>query len=125
MPTCHSCGEEIEFRYVSGSVTPIHINGGWCSGDRKHAESSFDRSFNLVDSYLDPNALCPVCGDRVYFFRCRNGGRVFFDDVGWPWPKHGCTDKSDAQSGPVTPSTTRVRRAFLLGLPPRFHPVFP
>ena len=115
MPTCHSCGDEFEFRYVGGSVSPIHVNGGWCSGERKSATPSLNHSFHFVNSYLDPNALCPICGDHVYFFRCRNGGRVFFDDVGWPWPKHACTDNPDAQTGPVTPSMARVRKTFLLG----------
>jgi hypothetical protein len=28
----------------------------------------------------------------VYFYRSPSGGRVFFDDLGPPWPKHPCTD---------------------------------
>jgi len=32
MPTCHHCGEEIEFRYVDGRCVPIHPNGGWHCG---------------------------------------------------------------------------------------------
>lgn len=39
-----------------------------------------------------PNAKCPVCGQAVYFVRTENGGRVFFDELGPPWPKHPCTD---------------------------------
>ncbi|MCF4127899.1 hypothetical protein [Methylobacterium sp. SyP6R] len=38
-----------------------------------------------------PNARCPVCYEPVFFFMAANGGRVFFDDLGPPWPKHGCT----------------------------------
>lgn len=47
-------------------------------------------------SYLNPNAHCPVCGDAVFFYQSESGGRVFFDALGPPWPKHRCTD-----SGPV------------------------
>jgi hypothetical protein len=43
-------------------------------------------------SYVDPNASCPVCGSGVFFYQSPNGGRVFFDELGWPWPKHACTD---------------------------------
>lgn len=44
------------------------------------------------DSYVNPNAICPVCGASVYFYQSPYGGRVFFDDLGPPWPKHPCTD---------------------------------
>ncbi|MBS0645425.1 MAG: hypothetical protein JSR97_02380 [Verrucomicrobia bacterium] len=46
------------------------------------------------DSYVNPNAKCPVCGAAVYFYKSEHGGRVFFDDLGPPWPKHPCTDNS-------------------------------
>ncbi len=36
--------------------------------------------------------LCPVCGARVYFVRPAHGGMVWFDELGWPWPKHPCMD---------------------------------
>jgi hypothetical protein len=41
-----------------------------------------------------PNARCPVCGCRVFFYQNEYGSRVFFDDLGPPWPKHPCTDNS-------------------------------
>ena len=43
-------------------------------------------------TFMNPNALCPVCGACVYFYRAPSGGRVFFDELGPPWPKHWCTD---------------------------------
>ncbi|WP_370144105.1 hypothetical protein [Bradyrhizobium elkanii] len=45
-----------------------------------------------MESYVNPNAHCPVCGCPVFFYRSPYNGRVFFDWLGWPWPKHGCTD---------------------------------
>jgi hypothetical protein len=47
--------------------------------------------------WINPNARCPVCGAAVFFYANRNGGRVFFDDLGPPWPKHPCTDNGMAQ----------------------------
>lgn len=44
-----------------------------------------------------PNAKCPICSKPVYFIEMDNGGRVFFDDLGPPWPKHPCTDSRIAQ----------------------------
>ncbi len=47
-----------------------------------------------TDSHVNPNARCPVCGAQVFFYQSPYGGRVFFDALGWPWPKHPCTDNS-------------------------------
>ena len=58
--------------------------------------------------YVNPNAKCPVCGDAVYFYANEHGSRVFFDDLGPPWPKHPCTDNPRE---PVTPRGAPTRRA--------------
>lgn len=42
-------------------------------------------------SHTNPNAHCPVCGASVFFYRSPHDGRVFFDSLGPPWPKHPCT----------------------------------
>jgi hypothetical protein len=39
-----------------------------------------------------PNATCPVCKTRVYFYASPDGGRVYFDELGPPWQKHPCMD---------------------------------
>jgi hypothetical protein len=51
-------------------------------------------SSGTVTSYVNPNAHCPVCHEPVFFYRSPYNGRVFFDELGWPWPKHHCTDNS-------------------------------
>src|SRR5437867_9011938 len=35
---------------------------------------------------------CPECGADVFFIR-HNGGSVWVDELGWPWPKHACFDQ--------------------------------
>ena len=35
---------------------------------------------------------CPICNEMVFFVR-HNGGSVWFDALGKPWPKHGCFDR--------------------------------
>lgn len=44
--------------------------------------------------YSDPrnrcySTKCPECGEEVFFVRY-NGGTVWFDELGSPWPKHPC-----------------------------------
>lgn len=43
------------------------------------------------DSFCHPTR-CPRCGAAVYFVR-HNGGCVWLDELGWPWPKHACFDE--------------------------------
>jgi hypothetical protein len=112
MRTCDYCGEEIEFRYVDGQRTPIHMNGGWCSGRTSNSPLKASKPFGSVTSYVNPNAHCPVCGKKVFFYQSPFGGRVFFDDVGWPWPKHPCTDNPRAQRATVKRLKETAHRSF-------------
>ena len=105
MATCRDCGAEIEFRHINGVLRPIHLSGGFCSGSRP-TRTHVGRGW-VSDSYLTPNATCPVCGDPVFFYQSPHGGRVFFDDVGWPWPKHGCTDAGYIRTDAKTAATTK------------------
>ena len=98
MDTCNTCGGQIEFRIIGGNATPIHITGGCRQDSYDTAEwggfCGLNRSSLKYESYVNPNAHCPVCHERVFFYQSEDGGRVFFDDLGPPWPKHPCTDNS-------------------------------
>lgn len=50
-------------------------------------------------SFTIPNAICPVCGAKVFFYANEHGSRVFFDELGPPWPKHPCTISDDMSLG--------------------------
>lgn len=64
-----------------------------------------------ADSYTIPNAHCPHCKASVYFYQSPLGGRVYFDELGPPWPKHPCTDHSAATgSGRVAVPRARSDR---------------
>lgn len=100
MPICDQCGGEIEFRIIDGQTRPIHLSGG-CWGDeggwsRSSSDSSRPRlhsSYRVGITYVNPNARCPVCGESVFYYQSPDDGRVFFDELGPPWPKHACTDQ--------------------------------
>ena len=68
---------------------------------------------SIAGCYVNPNAKCPVCGAAVFFYANAAGSRVYFDDLGPPWPKHPCTNNP----------TKRIREhpAFI-GLPVRRAP---
>lgn len=62
--------------------------GGW--NPRSTWEGGYDLS--------SPNAICPVCSAAVYFIRPRNGGCIWLDEMGPPWPKHACMVTQQSQS---------------------------
>lgn len=72
-----------------------HTGGGWNWGAHTAAYPAavpIFSSTHSAHSFTNPNARCPVCSASVYFYQSPHGGRVFFDDLGPPWPKHPCTD---------------------------------
>ncbi len=42
---------------------------------------------------------CKYCGGQVFYFSCDCGSKVFFDDLGPPWPEHRCFEYLSAQYG--------------------------
>jgi len=42
---------------------------------------------------------CKYCGAKVFFFTCDCGSKVFFDELGWPWPEHRCPQYLAARYG--------------------------
>jgi hypothetical protein len=86
---------------------PINCSCGW-GGDGHQGKRTTGNSlshnpwigylsFTGVSSYTNPNATCPVCGEPVFFYQSASGGKVFFDELGPPWPKHPCTDNPRAK----------------------------
>lgn len=81
------------------------VDGHWVTRDDwEHTGAQYLRYYGVDEfpnwpgtgateaSYCNPNARCPVCGAPVFFYRSPFGGRVFFDAMEPPWPKHPCTD---------------------------------
>lgn len=118
MDTCWYCGEDIEFRYVDGRCVPMHISGNWCEGYAADSTSTIIGSVETITN--DPNisdrlwtpwkagharsdlcvpltypTICPVCDADIFFHTNGNGDVVFFDELGWPWPKHECLSTED------------------------------
>lgn len=71
-----------------------HSAGNY-SGSAASRLSALGAREKLASTYVNPNAKCPVCGDPVFFYQNQFGSKVYFDDLGPPWPKHACTDNSD------------------------------
>ena len=80
---------------------PPDCNCGW--GGIYHHAYNFKNALLWPlppKSFINPNAICPVCSASVFFYRDPNGGRVYFDSLGKPWPKHPCTARDASQEVP-------------------------
>jgi len=49
------------------------------------------KQYNSPQAFTVPNTSCPQCGAPVFYYEHPNGARVYFDELGPPWPKHPCT----------------------------------
>lgn len=92
MSICRSCGAEISFRVIQGRTVPL---GCRCDEDCGYYHDRDEQT---------RWTSCPVCGGGVYFVEY-NGGCVWLDALGPPWPKHGCFDD---QTKPVDRKPQRV-----------------
>jgi hypothetical protein len=105
--------------------TSVHGNVHWVEGhevDRHEWASTIPLQRNETElrraraqeggtaRVVQPNADCPVCGRPVFFYQNAFGSRVFFDELGPPWPKHPCTAQSIAKSGSETIITLTSER---------------
>lgn len=73
------------FRYIDGICRPLDMDNE-CSESKKCFSKLSDQN------YCRPTK-CPKCNLKVFFIR-HNGGSVWMDSLGYPWPKHACFDKS-------------------------------
>lgn len=73
---------------------PPDCQCGWGGEHHDPTQPDYDSDYwSHEASHTTPNARCPVCDARVFFYRSPEGGAVYFDELGPPWPKHPCTDR--------------------------------
>jgi hypothetical protein len=79
-------------------LQPINIsNRPYASGLQVATNS------RLAGGFVNPNAICKYCGESVYYYESSNGGQVFFDSLGPPWPKHSCFEENQSSFKKLLP----------------------
>ena len=112
---CDVCGRPVEFRTIRGVVRPMG-----CSCHSPNPQTNMSESTDFVS-----HCRCPVCHTSVYFIR-HNGGSVWLDELGSPWPKHHCFNQRKEQQQSLDWAFTKIQsmgqsNAFLgLVLPSNF-----
>lgn len=79
---------------------PPSCDCGWGGKNHNTEHLSTVTDWSQSKSHTNPNAKCPVCQNKVFFYRSPDGGSVFFDSLGPPWPKHLCTNNTYKVSPP-------------------------
>lgn len=77
-----------------------HLGGGHGGGYGDVSAHSYASANRVRDwDYQDFTrpTKCPECGEDVFFIR-HNGGSVWVDELGWPWPKHACFDSPNTET---------------------------
>ena len=83
--TCGWCYKTSSNGY-SGKNQPYEIDHR--SAEETVARSGANRSYSAC--FVVPNATCRYCGASVFYYENEHGSKVFFNELGWPWPKHSC-----------------------------------
>lgn len=52
--------------------------------------------------------LCPTCRAEVFYFSCDCGAKVFFDELGSPWPLHDCDTSWTRKLKRTTSATGKI-----------------
>lgn len=86
------CGWCYKTRSNGYSASEVSSKFDHWSAERFLQNCGASRSWSAC--FVAPNASCPVCSAKVYYYQNEYGSRVFFDELGWPWPKHPCTDNT-------------------------------
>jgi hypothetical protein len=89
MNACRKCGMEITWRTIDGKKIPMGCECVY--GDFQHSSGSSSEGSTR-------ELHCPQCGALVFFVR-HNGGSVWLDELGQPWPKHPCYDNQGSTDG--------------------------
>ena len=64
-----------------------------------------------ADDFCRPTT-CPVCGSSQVWFIRHNGGSIWVDSLGIPWPIHHCFDEGDSSSRPLHQLAAASRSLF-------------
>ena len=84
---------------------------GWCTMPRGASDDQVpQRHLSRYGSVTVPNARCSLCSSRVFFYESELGGRVLFDALGPPWPKHSC-DRDQSSASQEKSADWSARRA--------------
>jgi hypothetical protein len=96
-PMCNAWNHSFDCTCGWGGVGHAGRRSGWLTA---LVDGGSEWTSPRYETYTTPGASCPVCGASVYFYQSESGGRVFFDQLGPPWPKHPCTDTGTASPRP-------------------------
>jgi len=88
----------VKGHYRSETWVSEHYRRGTIVNEKSYSSHSqaSPSPIYTYDSFVNPRAVCPKCLQKVFYYQSPYGGKVFFDTLGPPWPKHPypCSDRN-------------------------------
>jgi hypothetical protein len=100
MASCNFCGQEGSWITLQGRKVFIHSNQNRDCGRDWARRLSRNRQKLTCDSFTKPTR-CERCDKDCFYYENEFGSKVFFDELGPPWPKHDCIERQ--QRRPKSP----------------------
>lgn len=105
---CHFCGGTFRIRTIDGRRVPLKIS---CS-----CPQAGGPTLPLLEDDFTHRTVCGRCGQAPVFFIRHNGGSVFVNHLGRPWPKHGCLLGSSSEIDAIEHALTKIPEIYAADL---------
>jgi hypothetical protein len=86
MAYCKFCGDTGKWKTLSGGKKHFFHQNHDCADYIARKLAPKHRQLT-VQSFTRPTR-CDICGGECFYYENEHGSKVFFDELGPPWPKH-------------------------------------
>lgn len=100
MASCKFCGDTGEWKTLSGRKKHFfHKNHRHGCGDYITSKLPAKRRQLVLQNFTRPTR-CDICGGECFYYENEYGSKVFFEELGPPWPKHDCVERQQKRPKP-------------------------
>lgn len=98
MAYCKFCGDTGKWKTLSGGKKYFFHKNRDCEDYIGSKLTSKYRQLT-VRSFTKPT-ICEICRGECFYYENEYGSKVFFDELGPPWPVHDCIKRQQKRSKP-------------------------
>jgi len=98
MAYCKFCGDTGRWRTLTAGKKHFFHKNHDC-GDYITRKLAPKHRQLTVQSFTRPTT-CDICGGKCFYYENEYGSKVFFQELGPPWPKHDCIKRQQQRPKP-------------------------